>query len=160
MVSVTNLEEIMQPKRHAPGPLRRESTRASAIAVLMACTALTACAPDSVRHYQATGYNAYLNTLAAKCNPLMIGMSDVGSWLQNQGSGSTDANYSYFLDQTSRLYYGTISADAYQSSLTGFMGPGSSNAASFACIFGNLPAQRPSGPGQQPGYGAPPPPGM
>ena len=53
--------------------------------------------------------------------------------------GSTDPNYSYFLDMTSRLYYGTVSPDDYREGLTAFIGPGSTNAQSFACITGNLP---------------------
>jgi hypothetical protein len=133
----------------------RVSHRATA---WLACAVLAACAPDSMRNYQATGYNAYLNTIATACNPLMLGINNVSEWLQNQGSN--DPNYAYFLDQTSRLYYGTISADMYRQSITGFFGPGSSNEGSFACMFRNLPGQRPSAPVQQPGYGAPPPPPM
>jgi hypothetical protein len=105
---------------------------------------LSACAPDSMQNYKATGFNAYLNTIGTNCNPLMLGIYNVSEWLQNQGS--SDPNYSYFLDQTSRLYYGTISQDGYQNSITGFFGPSSTNAGSFACIFRNLPAQRPSAP--------------
>ena len=105
---------------------------------------VSACAPDSTQNYKATGFNAYLNTIGTNCKPLMIGIYNVSEWLLYQGSN--DPNYSYFLDQTSRLYYGTISPDLYQSSITGFFGPSSTNAGSFACIFRNLPAQRPSAP--------------
>jgi hypothetical protein len=97
------------------------------------------CAPDAMNNRQATGFNGYLDTIATNCNPLMIGINNVSEWLQNQGSA--DPNYNYFLDITSRLYYGTVSRDAYRDSITGFFGPGSTNAQSFACIFRNLPAQ-------------------
>jgi len=97
------------------------------------------CAPDAMNNRQATGFNAYLSAIATNCNPLMIGINNVSEWLQNQGS--PDPNYNYFLDITSRLYYGTVSREAYRDSVTGFFGPGSTNAQSFACIFRNLPAQ-------------------
>jgi hypothetical protein len=61
--------------------------------------------------------------------------------------GSSDPNYSYFLDMTSKLYYGTVSQSDYREGVNGFLGLGSTNAQSFACIFANLRSQRPSGTG-------------
>lgn len=106
--------------------------------------AAAACAPDALNNRDATGFNAFLDAVATNCRPLMIGSGDVGEWLRNRGSN--DPNYSYFLDITSRLYYGTLERDAYIAGITGFLGPGTSNATSFACIFRNLPARRPSPP--------------
>ena len=100
--------------------------------------AVAGCAPDALTNRDAPGFNAYLQTVATSCRPLMIGNSDVGEWLRN--AGSSDPNYAYFLDMTSRLYYGTVARDAYRAGITGFLGPGTSNATSFACIFRNLPA--------------------
>ena len=130
--------------------IRKSRVRLAAIsarvALALLVTSLAGCAPDSVSNRQATGFNGYLNTLAASCRPLVIGSSDVGDWLLNRGS--SDSNYSYFIDMTSRLYYGTVSADAYRDGLTGFLGPGTTNAQAFACIFANLPTQqRPGGAG-------------
>jgi len=95
------------------------------------------CAPDSVTNVQATGYNAYLNTIANDCNPLMLGDANVSEWIRN--GGANDYNYAYFIDMTSKLYYGNVSPDAYRSGITGFFGPSTRNEASFACIFRNLP---------------------
>jgi hypothetical protein len=106
--------------------------------------AATGCAPDAFSNRQATGFNAYLDTIAANCRPLMIGSSDIGEWLFNKGS--SDPNYSYFLDMTSRLYFGAVSRDAYRAGISGFLGPGSSNAPTFACMFRNLPVQQPNAP--------------
>ena len=103
------------------------------------------CAPDTVSNRQATGFNGYLNTLAYSCRPLVIGPYDVGSWLMMRGSD--DPNYSYFLDMTSKLYYGTVSQADYREGLIGFLGAGSTNAQSFACIFANLPSAKPPGTG-------------
>jgi hypothetical protein len=100
--------------------------------------AVAGCAPDALTNRDATGFNAYLQTVATSCRPLMIGSNDVGEWLRYPNS--SDPNYLYFLDMTSRLYYGTVQRDAYRDGITGFLGPGTSNATSFACIFRNLPA--------------------
>ena len=100
--------------------------------------AVAGCAPDALTNRDAPGFNAYLQTVATSCRPLMIGNSDVGEWLRTPGS--SDPNYTYFLDMTSRLYYGTVTRNAYRDGITGFLGPGTSNATSFACIFRNLPA--------------------
>lgn len=113
------------------------------VAPLLLAAALAGCAPDSVTNRQATGFNGYLDTLATNCRSLVIGGSDVGSWLMMRGSN--DPNYPYFFDMTSKLYYGTVSPDVYREGLTGFLGPGSTNAQAFACIFSNLPTQRPAG---------------
>ena len=99
----------------------------------------TGCAPDAMNNRQATGFNAYLNTLGANCKPLMLGIYNVGEWLNYEGSN--DPNYSYFLDMTSRLYYGTISPGGYRDGITGFFGTSSANDASFARIFRNLPSR-------------------
>ena len=120
----------------------KEATRMR-VALLPLAAALAGCAPDSVSNRQATGFNSYLSTLTTNCRSLVIGSSDVGDWLLMRGS--SDPNYPYFFDMTSKLYYGTVSPDAYREGLTGFLGPGSTNAQSFACIFANLPAQRPQG---------------
>ena len=113
------------------------ATSRVATAVLALALVAGGCAPDSVTNVQATGYNAYLNTIATSCNPLMLGDANVSEWIRY--GGANDFNYSYFLDMTSKLYYGNISADAYRSGITGFLGPGTGNEASFACIFRNLP---------------------
>jgi hypothetical protein len=113
------------------------------VAPLLLAAAVAGCAPDSVSNRQATGFNGYLNALTTNCRSLVIGSSDVGNWLLMRGSN--DPNYPYFFDMTSKLYYGTVSLDAYREGLTGFLGPGSTNAQSFACIFANLPSQRPPG---------------
>ena len=112
-------------------------TRRTACALVAFAVALAGCAPDSVTNAQATGYNAYLNTIATSCNPLMLGENNVSEWLQNQGVNNP--NYSYFLDMTSRLYYGNISPAGYRDGITAFFGASTRNDASFACMFRNLP---------------------
>jgi len=118
-----------------------DSTRLRATVLLLSAI-LAGCAPDSVSNRQATGFNGYLDALATNCRSLVIGAYDVGGWLMMRGSN--DPNYPYFFDMTSKLYYGTVSPEDYREGITGFLGPGSTNAQSFGCIFANLPAQRPA----------------
>ena len=117
--------------------------RAISVRVALPLLAIVAvgCAPDSVTNRQATGFNGYLDTLANTCRPLLIGPYDVGGWLTMRGSD--DPNYNYFFNMTSRLYYGSVSQAEYQEGVASFLGPGSTNAQAFACIFANLPSQRP-----------------
>ena len=119
--------------------------RAICIRVALPLLAIVAvgCAPYSVTNRQATGFNGYLDTLASSCRPLVIGPYDVGGWLMMHGSD--DSNYNYFFNMTSRLYYGSVSQAEYQEGVASFLGPGSTNAQAFACIFGNLPSRRPPG---------------
>ena len=123
----------------AIGKLKR--TASIGVALPLLAIVAVACAPDSVSNRQATGFNGYLNTLATSCRPLVIGPYDVGGWLMMRGSD--DPNYNYFFNMTSRLYYGSVSQGDYQDGVTSFLGPGSTNAQAFACIFANLPSQRP-----------------
>ena len=125
-----------------------EAARPRVAHMLLAAT-LVGCAPDSVSNRQATGFNGYLDTIANVCRPLVIGPYDVGDWLMMRGSN--DPNYSYFFDMTSKLYYGTVSQSDYREGVASFLGPGSTNAQSFACIFANLPGAKP--PQSAPGSG-------
>jgi len=113
------------------------------VALSLLAIAAVGCAPDSVTNRQATGFNGYLDALTNNCKPLVIGPYNVGGWLTMRGSD--DANYNYFFNMTSRLYYGSVSQPEYQDGVGSFLGPGSTNAQAFACIFANLPSQRPPG---------------
>lgn len=132
----------LNSSRRAPIDRLTRSIAVAGVSVVLSVCA--ACAPDAVQNYAATGFNGYLRTLQNSCGNLLIGSSNVGQWLRD--NGSADPNYTYWIDMTSRLYYNRISAAEYQSSITGFMGSGSSNAQSFDCILRNLPLQRPEAP--------------
>lgn len=106
--------------------------------------AAAACAPDTVRSVDATGFNAYMAKLGQTCQPLLIGDADVGEWIR-QNTMAND-NYTYFVDVTSKLYYNRLSQQGYRQAVVGFLGTGSSNDRSFDCIFRNLPPNRPNAP--------------
>lgn len=106
--------------------------------------AVTACAPDSIRSNQATGYNGYLKKIGAVCKPLIIGSKDIGEALRLETLG--DTNYDFFLDKTSQLYYNRISPADYRQNLNSFFGTGSYNNSAYDCLLNNLPAVRPNAP--------------
>jgi hypothetical protein len=101
-----------------------------------ACVALVGCAPDSWSNKQATGYNAFLNQIAQQCYPLQLGNDQMSQKIQRN---AMDDNYIYFIDQTSRLYYGTISQGAYRSSINGFFMGSATTDVALDCILSKLP---------------------
>ncbi len=126
--------------------------RAVPVLLALACTgALSACAPDAWNNVQATGYDAFLNEIATKCKPLLIGSRDMSFKILHNDSGD-DSNYNYFLDITSELYYGRTSPEAYRSGISGFLGGGADTNRSLDCIMATLHARRAAT------SGAPPPP--
>ena len=111
------------------------SRNAVALVLAVLLSALWGCAPDSVTNRQATGFNAFLDKIALECNPLQIGSYQMTQMIQRN---AIDDNYIYFLDQTSRVYYGTITQAAYRSSIDAFFLGGSTNRA-IDCILSRLP---------------------
>lgn len=130
-------DRIRRPARSVKPRVVRACAAAAAVGAALAL--LCGCAPDAMSNYQATGFNGYLNTLKTACPNMRIGDNDIGQSLQY---GGVNENYNYWLDMTSRLYYGRVSPAMYRDAVTAQLGPGSPNAAAFDCIFGNLPAQR------------------
>lgn len=120
-------------------PLRIAAVAAASIATLAAC------APDSVRNYQATGFNAYLDSLKTACPNMVIGSNNISDWLRTNGNTGDD-DYVYWLNQTSRLYYKRISAEEYRSSVSGALGARKSDTRALDCIIHHLPPNRPSSP--------------
>jgi hypothetical protein len=111
--------------------------RAACAAIALICV-LSACAPDAMTNVKATGFNGFLKTIQVQCSPLLLGGQEM-SWALQIGAG--DNNYLYFLDQTSRLYYGKVGPSGYAESLTAFFGAGYDHA--INCVIAKLPADRP-----------------
>jgi hypothetical protein len=117
------------------------------VAIAIVATALSAlfaagCAPDDMVNRQATGFDAFTSQIASKCNPLVLGSHNVGQeLLYSHGIG--DDSYDYFLDITSRLYYGQISAASYRGAVLSFFGAGDDTSRGIDCIIGNLPSTPP-----------------
>ena len=113
--------------------------RKSLVATLaLALATLAGCAPDAMNNRQATGFNAFLDQIAKECSPLQIGSYQMSQAIQYN---RMDENSIYFMDQTSRLYYGTIAPDSYANSINAFFQGGSDNVA-VSCILSKLPQNR------------------
>lgn len=103
---------------------------------------LAACAPDSVRNFEAKGFNQYVDKIQNSCADATLGTHVLGEWLRS-GSDDSDSEYVYWLDQTSRLYYQRISVPEYRTSIEAAMGGDKVNADALNCIVRLLPADRP-----------------
>jgi hypothetical protein len=112
------------------------SLRIFVITLLAAIT--VSCASTSAPE---SGYNAFLQKIAADCKPLIIGSDNIGQAIIFNGLGAKPENYNNFLGQTSALYSGSISPTIYRNSLNSFLGGGSDNERSFDCIVGHLPTK-------------------
>ncbi|HEY6280772.1 MAG TPA: hypothetical protein VIW72_03130 [Burkholderiales bacterium] len=109
------------------------------IAASLLALAAVSCAFNSP---QETAYNAFLNRIAADCDPLIIGSDNLGQAIVNNGLGANNDNYTTFLRATEALYEGSMSPAVYRKSLSGDMGGGTYNEHSFNCIVAHLPENR------------------
>lgn len=109
---------------------------------VVAVFGLAACAPDSVRNYEAHGLNKYLDKIQAVCAGTRLGEHELGEWLRS-GTNDSDSDYVYWLDQTSRLYYNRISVPQYRDSIAAAFGGNKPNADALDCIVKILPPDRP-----------------
>jgi hypothetical protein len=105
------------------------------LAALAAIVSLAAgCAPEAYNNRAATGFNGFVDQVSRACAPVQLGRYQLGNPLMGGAGGNS---YDYWLDQTSRLYYRTISPAQYRESLNAFFGAG--NDGTIDCILGNLP---------------------
>ncbi len=122
---------------------RKACSRNSAMALALMALAVAGCAPDAMTpRAEQTGYDGFLNLIATRCNPLMLGTHNIGQeLLYSRGIG--DDSYNYFLDITSRAYYGQISPASYRGAVLSFFGAGDDTNRGIDCIVSNLPSAPP-----------------
>ncbi len=82
--------------------------RGARVLAALSITLVVACAPDAwVYNKKASGFNDYLDTVTAQCQPLWIGQMQLtkfdASSVPNQGG-----NFDILLDLSSRLFYKRI----------------------------------------------------
>lgn len=115
------------------------------LAVVAAAAILAACAPDDWR--SSAGFNQFLDTVGAQCQPLWIGSQQLPQ-INAQYAGAWQSNFDVFLDNTSRLYYARISPADYriavQSIALSTDDPRTNR--SIDCIISKLPSNRPNKP--------------
>ena len=117
--------------------MRKNRLMPSVAAVVLGMT-VVGCASQSA---QESGYNAFLNRIAAECKPLIIGSDNMGQAIMLNGLGAEPEHYTNFLGQTSALYNGGLSPEVYRNSMNSFVGSGSYNERSYQCIIKHLPGK-------------------
>jgi hypothetical protein len=99
--------------------------------MLLSAAALAACAPDAWK--PAPGYDGFLTQVQNACYYQRIGLINVGDMLTNPGSMQS----TYFIDETSRLYYGKITRDNWTSAVTAFI-QGRADDPGVRCVLDQL----------------------
>ena len=105
--------------------------RAALFAAFSATATLAACAPDAWK--PAPGYDGFLNQVQNACYYQRIGMVNVGDMLSNPGNMQSV----YFMDETSRLYFGKISRENWTSAVTAFI-QGRASDPGVQCVLDQL----------------------
>ena len=121
---------------------RKARSRISVMALALTALVVAGCAPDDMVNRKATGFDAFTTQIASRCNPLMLGSHNIGQELM-YSHGIGDDSYDYFLDITSRVYYGQISTASYRGAVLSFFGAGDDTNRGIDCIIANLPSTPP-----------------
>jgi hypothetical protein len=87
-------------------------------------------APDAV--VENPGAEAFLTQVGRACGNLNLGPADINALLQSQDDV-------YFVDETTKLWFGEVSKAQYADDLSGFY-PGGSTPRAITCIVAQLPA--------------------
>ena len=105
---------------------------------------VAACAPDAWTSYKATGYNDFLDTVGAQCQPLWLGQRQLAQ-LSPLYADSWPGGFDQFMDMTSRLYYNRMGPADYRTAVQQLAGATTDARTnrSIDCIISKLPADRP-----------------
>jgi hypothetical protein len=104
------------------------------VGALVGTTALTGCAGDpalSDRFVENKGAEAFLDRIEQNCGTLSVGNQQLKYLL------SVNSDDTYFVDETSKLYFGRVEKDAYSTDINAFY-PTGTNQAALDCIFQQL----------------------
>jgi hypothetical protein len=93
-------------------------------------------APDAV--VEKPGVEAFYNQIANACGHHSLGNQPLNYLINISNSDDND----YFLDETSKLYYGRIDRSTYATDINGFF-PTDANQPALNCIFAQLDAASP-----------------
>jgi hypothetical protein len=109
--------------------------RTARIAAVAITATLAACAPDAWK--PAPGFDGFLNQVQNACYYQRIGLINVGDMLTNPGNMQAG----YFIDETSRLYYGKITRENWTSAVTAFI-QGRASDPGVQCVLSQLDKAR------------------
>jgi hypothetical protein len=95
---------------------------------------MSACAPDAWR--SDSPYEAFLDQVQQKCWNLDIGGREINGLLS--GSSGATSSGEYFIDLTSRMFNGQISADNYAETLAAFYNT-KPDSPGIRCVLAQMP---------------------
>jgi hypothetical protein len=117
--------------------------RLAAVALVVS---IAACAPDAWRNVEATGFNAYLDTVQRQCQPLWFGSMYLQSF-DVSSAGAYQSQFSSLLDTASRLYYNRITPADFRNTVQAqSLGADARTNRSIDCMIAQLPPDRPRSP--------------
>jgi hypothetical protein len=105
-----------------------------ALMAVIGTLVLAGCGGDpavSDRFVENKGADAFLDRVRDNCGTLFIGNDRVRGLLEVGGDNA------YFIDETSKLYFGKVGKDGYASDINGLY-PMGDNKAALDCIFQQL----------------------
>ena len=109
-------------------------------AAIAAAGLLAGCAPDAWNAQ--SSYDQFLDTIAKKCFPQQLGQYLISDLIYGSSS--------YFLDETSRLYYGKINSASYRNAMVSFSDNSAATNRGIDCILSYLPSSPQAAPGITP----------
>ena len=105
------------------------------LGVLAGTMALAGCggrnAALSDRFVEDKGAEAFLDQIEQNCGTLSVGNQQLKYLL------SVNSDDTYFIDESSKLYFGRVEKDAYATDIAALY-PGGGNKPALDCIFGEL----------------------
>jgi hypothetical protein len=114
--------------------MRRFRRQTLLFATLVGAILLVACSGDPAltdRLVENQGAEAFLDRVAKNCGTLSVGNQTL-EYLLDESS-----NDSYFIDESSKLYFGKVDRDTYSTDINSFY-PTDDNGPALNCIFGQL----------------------
>ena len=88
---------------------------------------------------QDAGYNAFLQSIAADCKPLVIGNDNFGEAIIFNGLGADSTHYSVFLSRTRSLYSGGLTPKEFHDSYALGESGGKFSDKAIECIIAHVP---------------------
>lgn len=114
--------------------MRRNTPRTLLVGALVGTIALAGCGGDAAfsdRVVEDKGAEGFLDRIERSCGTLTVGHQQL-KYLLDESSDDT-----YFVDETSKLYFGRVGKDTYSTDINAFY-PSGTNQAALDCIFNQL----------------------
>lgn len=114
--------------------MRRRTRSMLFLGALVGSMALAGCGGNAAlsdRLVENKGAEAFLDRVAKNCGKLSVGNQPLNDLLDGMNDDT------YFIDESSKLYFGRVGRDAYSSDINAFY-PGGTNQPALDCIFEQL----------------------